>query len=502
MADYQTALRSIQFQTTNDNPRRRRPSSSRSTTATWTRNLATKNLAITPVNDAPTLTTSAGSAAFMEDTSGPVAVDPNLTLTDPDSAQIAGRDGLDHAGFNSSEDELVFVEHGDITGAYNSGTGVLTLSGDDTVANYQTRCGRSSTTTRTRSAPTPRPARSSFQATDAESAAEQHRDAGRRRSRRQRRARRHHTAGSTPYTEGDPATTIDSGVTVTDQDDTNIEGGQVRISSGFQTGDDLVFVNQNGITGNYTAGTGVLTLTGTSSVANYQTALRSIQYQSTNNNPVTSKTVEFKVNDGDVGLEPRDQGDRGHAGQQRAAGRHAGGALSYTENDPATAVDTGLTVDDPENDNLSGGVGVDHRELPGRPGLPELDRQQPGRQHHAGQHQLEPADDRADRPRHRGELPGGAAGGHVPERQREPVERDPHRDVQRDGPAGPDRLGHARRSRSRPSTTRRSRSTTPRPCSRTPRRTIIPVLTNDTDVDGGPKTISSRPPTRPTARSC
>ena len=70
------------------------------------------------------------------------------------------------------------------------------------------------------------------------------------------------TAGSTPYTEDDPATTIDGSLTVTDQDDTNIEGGQVRISSGFQSGDDLVFVDQNGICGVYNSGTGVLTLTG------------------------------------------------------------------------------------------------------------------------------------------------------------------------------------------------------------------------------------------------
>ena len=33
----------------------------------------------------------------------------------------------------------------------------------------------------------------------------------------------------------------------------------------------------------------------------------------------------------------------------------AGGTLSYTENDPATAVHSGLTIDDVENDQLSGG---------------------------------------------------------------------------------------------------------------------------------------------------
>ena len=45
----------------------------------------------------------------------------------------------------------------------------------------------------------------------------------------------------------------------------------------------------------------MLTLTGTATVANYQTALRSVTYRNTtDDNPTTPKTVEFKVNDGDV----------------------------------------------------------------------------------------------------------------------------------------------------------------------------------------------------------
>src|SRR5207253_1778282 len=91
---------------------------------------------------------------------------------------------------------------------------------------------------------------------------------------------------------------IDGTLTVTDSDTTNMTGGQVRISVGFQSGDDLVFVDQNGIHGVYNTGTGILTLTGSASVANYQTALESVQFQSTNDTPTASKTIEFKVNDG------------------------------------------------------------------------------------------------------------------------------------------------------------------------------------------------------------
>ncbi len=50
----------------------------------------------------------------------------------------------------------------------------------------------------------------------------------------------------------------------------------------FATGEDtLAFTNQNGITGSWNSGTGVLTLNGSATVANYQTALRSITYFNT-----------------------------------------------------------------------------------------------------------------------------------------------------------------------------------------------------------------------------
>jgi hypothetical protein len=74
----------------------------------------------------------------------------------------------------------------------------------------------------------------------------------------------------------------------------------VRISSGFESGDQLVFVDQLGITGSYDSVTGVLTLTGTASIADYETALRSLAYRHTGDYPQVSKTVEFKVNDGDA----------------------------------------------------------------------------------------------------------------------------------------------------------------------------------------------------------
>ena len=110
------------------------------------------------------------------------------------------------------------------------------------------------------------------------------------------------SAGSTSWHVGDPFVAVDSGLTVTDSDSANLAGAQARISAGFEAGDDLQFVNQNGIAGAYNTGTGVLTLSGSSTVANYQAALRSVTFfrATAAGNGNTKKTVTFVANDGAV----------------------------------------------------------------------------------------------------------------------------------------------------------------------------------------------------------
>lgn len=106
--------------------------------------------------------------------------------------------------------------------------------------------------------------------------------------------------GSGNYLENQPATTIDPGLTLTDADSANLVGGTVAITTNFASGQDtLAFANQGGISGSYNGTTGVLSLSGTASVATYQTALRSVTYVNSSDNPSTaSRTVTFTVNDG------------------------------------------------------------------------------------------------------------------------------------------------------------------------------------------------------------
>ena len=104
------------------------------------------------------------------------------------------------------------------------------------------------------------------------------------------------------YTENASAVAITSTLTVTDVDDENIDSAVVAISANYADGEDvLAFVDQNGITGAWNSGTGELTLTGTATKAQYETALRSITYANTSDDPSdATRTVSFTVNDGDA----------------------------------------------------------------------------------------------------------------------------------------------------------------------------------------------------------
>ncbi|MGC3985227.1 MAG: cadherin domain-containing protein [Pseudorhodoferax sp.] len=108
------------------------------------------------------------------------------------------------------------------------------------------------------------------------------------------------SGGTLAYTENDAATPIDTGLTVSDVDNASLAGATVTISGNYASGQDvLAFVDANGITGSWNAATGVLTLTGNATLADYQAALRSVTYVNTSDDPSTAtRTVSFTVNDG------------------------------------------------------------------------------------------------------------------------------------------------------------------------------------------------------------
>ncbi len=109
--------------------------------------------------------------------------------------------------------------------------------------------------------------------------------------------------GALTYTEDTPtenhADAIAPNLTAQDPD-TNISSATVEISGNYQNGQDVLsFTDTAQITGNFSAASGELTLTGSTTPANYQAALRDVKYSNTSDTPNTStRTVSFQADDG------------------------------------------------------------------------------------------------------------------------------------------------------------------------------------------------------------
>ncbi|MBF0178205.1 MAG: tandem-95 repeat protein, partial [Magnetococcales bacterium] len=96
----------------------------------------TASITVTAVNDLPDVTVQE-AAAYLE--SGPVTpVAPDLALVDVDSGEVMiGATVTIVGNYQSGKDVLSFAPEGNISGHWDAASGALTLTGADTVANYQ-----------------------------------------------------------------------------------------------------------------------------------------------------------------------------------------------------------------------------------------------------------------------------------------------------------------------------------------------------------------------------
>ncbi|MGQ0825185.1 MAG: hypothetical protein ACT4OX_09210 [Actinomycetota bacterium] len=216
----------------------------------------------------PTVATTGGALAYTENGAA-TAVDSGLTLGEPDLDNIQSASVSFVGGtYQNGQDVLAFTDQLGISGIWNSGSGVLTLTGVTTVANYQSalrtvRYQNTSddpvTTARTvRFVVTDVNAESGFgDRTVDVTAVDDPLDVST-------------TGTALSYTENAGAIAVDTGLTVTDIDD-DVTGATVQVTSGtYVNGEDvLAFSNQLGITGVWVAGTGTLTLSGSTTPANY-----------------------------------------------------------------------------------------------------------------------------------------------------------------------------------------------------------------------------------------
>ncbi len=186
IADYRDSLRSITFEATGENPDAG-PRTIRITVSDGdTSGPLDRGLNVTAVDDAPVLTTGLGTTPYPERDAA-VIVDPDLTLTDVDSATLTGATATIKTGGQTGDALSFDAPPPGITGV-TSGT-TVTFTGNASPAAYQAalrgvRFGSSNHD--------PSAARTIAFTRDRRHAHQQRGHEGARGRRDQRRARRHH----------------------------------------------------------------------------------------------------------------------------------------------------------------------------------------------------------------------------------------------------------------------------------------------------------------------
>ena len=138
MANYEAALRAVTYQNTSENPSGLvRTVSFTTSDGTADSNVQTRQITVTPVNDAPVLAAIEGTSLTYTENDPATAVTATLTASDVDNTNLTGATIQITGNYQNGQDVLSFTNTGTITGNWNAATGTLTLSGSDTVANYE-----------------------------------------------------------------------------------------------------------------------------------------------------------------------------------------------------------------------------------------------------------------------------------------------------------------------------------------------------------------------------
>ncbi|CAE6934554.1 hypothetical protein R75471_04984 [Paraburkholderia domus] len=364
-AQWQTELDKIQFSTAANAPGGARTVSYLANDGTKDSAVVTHTVTVTAV---PIVTTDSGSTAFAagDNTAPtPVPVDSGLSLTDAGSTTFVSATVAITGNFHSTEDLLSFANNGvtmgNIASSYDATTGVMTLSslgGSATLAQWQAAL-RSvtytdmavtpATATRTISFTVNDGTQTSATATRTVTVADT-----------DQTPLLSTTGGSTPFVEADNAAStpvvIDSGVTVSDLDNTTLAAAHVSITGNFHAGEDvLAFSNTNSalfgnIVGTYDASLGVMTLTSsgsTATLAQWQATLRAVTYTDTAITPnAATRTISFSVNDGQKDSETGTKTVTVTATEQSPVLTASSGNFDYLPGAAARTIDSGITLTD------------------------------------------------------------------------------------------------------------------------------------------------------------
>ena len=295
---YQTLLRSVYYWDVTGNPNTSATRIARFTVTdvNSANGSATQNITVSAVNNPPLIAINDSSTLTYHVNQPATAIANNATVTDPDSGNLTKLTIQITSGYQnntSGHDLLSLTDNFGIVGTFNATTGTLTLTSDTgnsagltffrqalRLVAFSTSGTSISTATRTltiigtddfstpaSSIPVTRSINIVNQNTADQPPVVQVND-----------------SSSLSYLAPGAGTAILNQALVTDPDSNNLSSLTIQITTGYQNdsnGHDLMsFTNQLGINGSFNASTGQLTLSGSSSLANYQQAARTVKFSS------------------------------------------------------------------------------------------------------------------------------------------------------------------------------------------------------------------------------
>ncbi len=302
-ANYQTALRSVTYQNTNAV----NPSTALRTVSfevyDWddVSSSISRNVNVIGINSSPTLSGITGGVLTYNEGSGPVngSAAFNVSITDVDDVNMEGAEIEITNNYTLGEDVLGFVSQNGISGSWNSITAVLTLTGTASIASYEAAL-EAVTYENISADPVELTRTISFTVND-----------GDNNSNTQSRDLQVVATNSKPVlsnietsrlTYQNAPIQITQTLEVSDPDDTQLDSAWVSITQNFKTSEDsLLFTDIFGISGTYNTGTGKLRLTGTASLNDYQSALRTVLYDNYATIPTgPEREISFTAFDGQL----------------------------------------------------------------------------------------------------------------------------------------------------------------------------------------------------------
>jgi hypothetical protein len=238
---------------------------------------------------------------YTEGESG-VNITNTINLTDVDNTLIDSAKVIVTSNYDLSEDSLGFTDTANITSNWDLGTGTLTLSGKTTLEDYETALRSVTYSNTNQISPNTTIRQVDFKVFDWNDS-----------SNVQTRSINIINVNTSPilsgvtggvelFIEGDPPSSFNINTTITNVDDSTVEGAKIKIINNyFKVEDVLSFNDTENISSYFDIELGELTLTGTASIEEYQTALNNVLYQNKSANPIEIlRTVSFTVYNGIV----------------------------------------------------------------------------------------------------------------------------------------------------------------------------------------------------------